>query len=286
LDSNVYAVTGNGRQAVDLDKFEAFFFDLDGTIYTGSKLLPGVESAISSLIQKKKKVMYLTNTSIYTRQDCCTRLRRLGLDPAIDDIVTGGFIASMYLQEHDPNANVYVIGEEALVKELDAFGIRRSDDPLRATHLLVGMDRQFTYEKLRLAMLAVRNGAQLIATNPDPYCPVPDGNIPDTWPIAKAIEAASTLQIHTVTGKPSAYYANKVLQLSGMQADRCLMVGDRLETDILLGKNSGLKTALVLTGVTSINDLALQDIVPDYVLTTLDELCRESAQDIKDGAGR
>ncbi len=257
---------------VDLTSFDAFCFDLDGTIFIGEALLPYVHDTILQLREKGKKIMFLTNTSTQTVVDCQRRLQRLGLEVAIDEIVTAPYIAGMYLQEFYPAANVFVIGEKAMQEELDRFGITRTENPLQATHLLVGLDRTFTYEKLYLGMKAAGNGAQFIVTNPDPCCPVPNDVIPDTWALAKGIEAAGGIKIDVIIGKPSAYYAQKVLQKLGIESERCLMIGDRLETDILLGLNSGMKTALVLTGVTSRDALENHTISPDYVFSTMGDL--------------
>jgi HAD superfamily hydrolase (TIGR01450 family) len=180
----------------------------------------------------------------------------------------------LYFREETPNAKVLAIGEPVMRKELERGYIETTENPTEATHVLVGMDRQFTYEKLRLGMVAIRHGAALIAANPDPYCPTEDGAIPDTWSLAKALEVASQKEICEVVGKPSPYFARKVLERMGVAADRCLMVGDRLETDILFGVNSGMQTALVLTGVSGPKDIKATGIRPRFVLSGLDELIK------------
>lgn len=258
--------------AIDLSQYDAYLFDLDGTIYVGSNLLPGAKEAISLLTQRDKRVMMVTNTSVYTRVDCRERLRSMGIELSVDQIVTAAYMAGLYFQEYYPDAVVYIIGEEALTKEIFGLGIRTTEDPFEATHLLVGMDRSFDYGKLHLGMRAVQNGARLVATNPDPYCPVIEDVIPDTWGIAKAIEAAAASRIDAVTGKPEMFYVKKLLELLNVPAHRCLMIGDRLETDILLGINGGMRTALVLTGVTGKDDLPGSDIRPDYVFADLKQM--------------
>ncbi len=259
---------------MDPSRYEAYFFDLDGTIYTGSELLPGVNEVISRLIQLGKKVMYLTNTTVYTREECRDRLQAMGLEPSIDDIMTAGYVSGMYLKEQQEDVRAFVIGERALEQELDALNIYLTDNPMEATHLVVGLDREFSYAKMTAGMNAVRNGARFIVANPDPFCPVPGGIIPDSWPIAKAIEAASTFDIQVMTGKPSTYYIDRALQLSGLDAGRCLMIGDRLETDMMMGVNSAVHTALVLTGVTGSEGLLKSAIVPHYVFSTLEDLLK------------
>ncbi|MNW25519.1 putative hydrolase YutF [compost metagenome] len=261
---------------LDPSLYEAYFFDLDGTIYTGNDLLPGVSELIPRLQQAGRKVMYLTNTTVYTREQCRLRLQTMGLAPTLDEIVTAGYVAGTYLKEqcNGHNVRAFVIGEQALAQELDGLGIVLTEEPMEATHLVVGLDREFSYAKMAAGMLAARNGAQFIVANPDPFCPVPGGIIPDSWPIAKSIEAASMRDIHVMTGKPSAYYTERALQLSGMEASRCLMIGDRLETDMMMGINSGVHTALVLTGVTGSEELLTSTVVPNYVFATLQDLLK------------
>ncbi|MCM3703157.1 HAD-IIA family hydrolase [Paenibacillus macerans] len=256
----------------DTLSFETYFFDLDGTIFLGDILLPGVQETLCHLRSLNKQVRFLSNTTIRTRRECRDRLLQLGLAAHEEEIVTAGFMSAAYFLESRGAVRVLVAGEQALRDELAAVGVEMTDDPVQASHVLVGMDREFDYGKLHRAMKAVRNGARLIAANPDPNCPVAGDLIPDTWSMVKAIEAASMGAVGEVIGKPSAYFAAKVLEWSGTSGDRCLMVGDRLDTDIVFGASHGMRTALVLTGVASLGDLEQFPVMPDYVWTTLDEL--------------
>jgi phosphoglycolate/pyridoxal phosphate phosphatase family enzyme len=251
--------------------FDGYFFDLDGTILLGDRLLPGVSETLSLLRKRGKRIMFLSNTTTRTRTECQLRLEKLGLEAYMDEVVTAAYAAAVYLRDGDVEPCVFVVGEPAIGDELDGQGVQRTLDPMEATHVLVGMDMHFDYRKLHQALKAVRNGAALIAANPDPNCPIENDVIPDTWSMVKAIEAASCMEISAVIGKPSVYYAVKVLEWSGLKADRCLMVGDRLETDILFGHNHGLRTALVLTGVTSMKDMELFPVQPDYVWSSMHE---------------
>jgi phosphoglycolate/pyridoxal phosphate phosphatase family enzyme len=274
LHEGILRWTGEERQIILLDTalFDAYFFDLDGTIFLGDRLLPGVEETLAALRKNQKKVMFLTNTTVQTREDCRVRLTKLGLEVELEEIMTAAYAAGLYFQDHANQAKVLIVGEPAFESEMKAFPLKLVKEPQEATHVVVGMDRAFTYEKLRLSADAVRHGARLIVANPDPVCPVPGGAIPDTGSLAKAIEIASDASISDVIGKPSLYYAEKVLQQLDVLPERCLMVGDRLETDILLGINSGMKTALVLTGVTSSRELEDSKITPDYIFSTLEAI--------------
>ncbi|MCR8631347.1 HAD-IIA family hydrolase [Paenibacillus sp. N5-1-1-5] len=255
----------------DVIDFEGYFFDLDGTVLLEEQLLPGVLETLEVLRQADKKILFLTNTTTRTRRECQTRLQKLGLEVHLEEIITAAFTSALYLRESHQEPVVFVVGELALVHELEEQELQHTTDPLAATHVLVGMDMSFHYDKLHQAMKAVRNGAALIAANPDPNCPVVGDLIPDTWSMVKAIETASCVTATAVIGKPSKYYGTKVLERSGLPGERCLMVGDRLETDILFGANNGLRTALVLTGVTSEHDMKQSPIKPDYVWTSLND---------------
>ncbi|OXM85685.1 HAD-IIA family hydrolase [Paenibacillus rigui] len=257
----------------DVTDFDGYLFDLDGTVLLGDQLLPGVLEALGALRKAGKTILFLTNTTTRTRRECQLRLQRLGLEAHLDEMLTAAYVSALYLREREGEPRkVFVVGEPALAAELEEQGIPHAADAMEATHVLVGMDMHFHYDKLHQAMKAVRNGAALIAANPDPFCPVDGDVLPDTWSMVKAIEAASCVTPHAVIGKPSKYYGDKVLQSSGLAAERCLMIGDRLETDILFGANNGLRTALVLTGVTSEDDLRRSPIQPDYVWSTLHEI--------------
>ncbi|MBD2847044.1 HAD-IIA family hydrolase [Paenibacillus sp. IB182496] len=253
-------------------EYAAYCFDLDGTVYVGDEPVPGAKRTIDELRRQGKKIRFLTNSSVHTRLDCKRRLQRLGVDCEEEEVLTALHLSGQYFREQAPQASVFLVGEEAMRAQMELSGVAVARAPEHATHVLVGMDRALTYEKLRLGMLAVRAGARLIAVNPDPVCPVPRGWIPDTWTMVRALETASGAVAELVIGKPSRYYANQALRGLGLPPEQCLMVGDRLETDIALGTQSGMATALVLTGVTALAELAHSGLRPTYVLRDMTEL--------------
>ncbi|TQR18667.1 HAD-IIA family hydrolase [Psychrobacillus vulpis] len=255
-----------------IDDFEAYCFDLDGTIYVGNQLLPGVKETIDIIRRNHKKILFITNAPTHTREDCHQLLCSLGVSAELDEVITASSLSATYFLENFPHAIIYIVGERAIKQEFTRNSLNITEDPLEATHVLVGLDRSFTYEKLNSAMNAIRNGAQLIVTNPDPSCPVPGGYMADTLAIAKAIEVASDKSIDQVIGKPSSYYANKIREKLSTSSDKCLIVGDRLETDIMMGKTNNIQTCLVLTGVSSKKDIERTNITPDYIIEDLKEL--------------
>lgn len=257
---------------IQIDDFEAYCFDLDGTIYVGKKLLPNVKETLAKLRRHDKKVLFITNSPTKTREQCQYLLHSLGVQTNVEEILTASFLSAIYFLENYPQAHIYIIGENALKKELSSFSLNITDNPLDASHVLVGLDRYFTYEKLNNAMIALRNGAKLVVTNPDPVCPVPEGYISDTFAIAKAIQVASDTTIHKIIGKPSTFYANKILKKLRLTNDKILIIGDRLETDIIMGKNNQFSTCLVLTGASVKDDIHKTQIIPDYVIRDLSKL--------------
>ncbi|RTE08243.1 HAD-IIA family hydrolase [Paenibacillus whitsoniae] len=256
----------------ELHAFEGYLFDLDGTIYAGNKLLPGVLSTVNWLREQEKAVMFVTNTTIRTKESVQQRLSELGISCEVNEVLTALCVAGKYFQEIEPSANVLMIGETAMEQELARYDVRITENPMLATHVLVGLDRQFTFEKLTAGVNALRNGAKLIAANPDPFCPIDDGVIPDTWSLVKALETASLQKTVRVIGKPSAFYAQKAFELLNIEPSQCLMVGDRLSTDIQFGNSNDMYTALVLTGADAKQDIIQTGIEPDYILQQLSEI--------------
>lgn len=257
---------------VNIADFDAYCFDLDGTIYVGDVILPGVKETIDRLRRYDKKLLFITNTSTQTREECLHRLQKIGISADLDEIITASFLSAVYFFEQFPKAQIYIVGEKAIKDEFSRFSLKVIDNPMEATHVIVGLDYSFNYEKLNLAMNAVRNGAKLVATNLDPCYPVPKGHVSDTLAIAKAIEVASGKKIDNIIGKPSSFYGSKIIEKLKILNNRCLIIGDRLETDIMLGKNNNFRTCLVLTGVTNKKDVEKTKIYPDYIVDNLHSL--------------
>lgn len=260
---------------IELHDYDAYCFDLDGTIYIEDELLPGAKETIEHLRNKGKKILFITNSPTLTREGGQRRLESLGITADLEEMITAPYVSALYFAEEYPMASVFVIGEKAVKEELHHYSIATTENPMEASHVLVGLDRSFTYKHLHKAMNAVRNGAKLIVTNPDPVCPVLGGFIPDTMALAKAIEVASGQGIFAVVGKPYGLYGNKMIEKLGIETDRILVIGDRLETDIQLGITKGFGTCLVLTGVSKRKDLETSEIQPDYIIENLNCMFKE-----------
>lgn len=255
--------------------YDAYIFDLDGTVYLGDALLPTAGATITRLRALGKRTLFLSNNPTKTRADYAARLTQLGLPTAVDDVINSSYVMVNFLRRYHPDARLFVIGEQSIIDELTAAGFALTDDAARVDAVIVSFDRTFDYHKLQVGFDALRNGARFFATNADKYCPVPGGGEPDAGALIAALEACSDVKCEAVVGKPSRYTAETILALTGLPAERCIMTGDRVETDVLLGLNAGMAGALTLTGATTTSDLSIQKIQPTYVLTQLADLLVE-----------
>jgi len=258
--------------------YDAYVFDLDGTVYLGDELLPDAEKTINFLRRAGKRTVFLSNNPTHTRDDYAAKLTRLGLPTPTEDVINSSVVMIDFLHRELPGGRLFVIGEEPILDELRAAGFELTDDIKRIDAVIASFDRTFAYPKLQIAFDAIRAGARFFATNADRFCPVPGGGEPDCGAIIAAIEACSDVSVEVVVGKPSVHTAEAILNLLGLSPERCLMIGDRLETDVKLGLNAGMSSALVLSGVTDLVDLNESDLDPTYVLRGIGDLIPEKCE--------
>lgn len=260
---------------------EAFIFDMDGVLYRGKQALPGVNEIIAALEARGLPYLLATNNSTATPADYVRRMAEYGVTVTESHLQTSATATRDYLKRELPDGAVLLpIGAPALTEQLQAgTTFKITDDPAEdVAAVVVGLDQGFTYESMTRAMKAIRNGARFIATNADATLPVEDGVLPGAGTMIAAIATASGRQ-PTVIGKPETLMMTSAVAQLGTSASKTVMIGDRLDTDILAAARAGLTTALVLTGVTTRDDLAGSDIVPDYVFTDLPAITRELAGD-------
>ena len=252
--------------------YRGFIVDLDGTVYLGERLLPGARAALLALRAAGRRVCFLSNKPIQSRADYAAKLTRLGIPAALDDVINSSYVVARHLAREAPGARCFVIGEPPLVEELRAAGLVPVEDA-RVDYVVVAFDRTFDYRKLDVALQAVkRHGARLVGTNPDRTCPVEDGEIPDAAGMIGAVEGVTGQRVDPIVGKPSPITLEIALDHLGLTAGECAVVGDRLETDIAMGRAFGIATILVLTGITRPGDPEIARWRPDHVLGGLDEL--------------
>jgi len=252
--------------------YDAYIFDLDGTVYLGEAMLDTAVSTLTHLREMGKRTVFLSNNPTHTREEYAAKLTRLGLPTPPEDVINSSYVMADFLQKTMPGVSLFVVGEESLCGELRRAGFELTDEATAVHAVIASFDRTFTYRKLQIAFDAIRHGARFFATNADRYCPVPGGGEPDAAAMIAAIEACTGQQVEAVVGKPSRYMAEAILTLLDLPPERCIMTGDRLETDVLMGLNAGMAGALTLTGATSETALAQSPIQPTYVIRRLSEL--------------
>jgi arabinose operon protein AraL len=269
-----------GEDAPGAAGFDGYIFDLDGTVYRGDHVIDGAAEAIATVRRRGARVLFVSNKPLETREAYAAKLRRLGIPATAEDVVNSSLVMARYLAQSHPGALVYVLGEEPLRCELRAAGLRLRDDPA-VDVIVVSFDRGLTYEKLTIAYQALLRGARFVATNPDRALPVEGGTIPDTAANIAALEASTGRTVEVITGKPYPLMIQAALEPLGLPPEHCLMVGDRLETDIAMGQRAGMWTALVLTGVSTTADVDRLGIRPDFLCASIAEvprLCRPRAR--------
>lgn len=242
-----------------LSSCSTYVFDLDGVMYLGDTPIPHASETVQRLIDAEKSVYFLTNNSGRTRASYQEKLRAVnGLDVPVDRIFTSAYATALYLQHRDGSPrSAFIIGEAGLAQELAEVGGLKvlttpdSAPPDSIDYIVVGIDRQFSYDKLRFAHAAITQGhAQFIATNRDATFPMENGEIPGGGSLVAAVATAVGREPITI-GKPEPHAYEAILRFAGVSAAESTMVGDRLDTDIAVGKRAGARTVLVLTGVTS-----------------------------------
>jgi len=258
--------------------------DLDGVVWRGEELLPGAGEALADVVGRGLDLRYVSNNSTAHRETVSERLAAAGLPAGPERVLTSGFACGRWLRERLPEGSrVMVVGEEGLLRELQeaglaakhALGVAGKADAVPAA-VVVGMDRSFTYRSLAAAQAAVLAGALYVATNDDATFPTTDGLAPGAGAIVAAINA-STQREPVLVGKPGLALAEVLATVTGIPAEETLFVGDRLTTDVAMAKEAGMTAALVLTGVTTEEDLWRAEItrewvLPDHVLGSLEEL--------------
>ena len=257
--------------------YDAYVFDLDGTIYLGDELLPGAQRLIRTLRDHAIPVRFLSNNPTKDPQMYVEKLARLGIPTPLESIANTVVTMTRWLLTHHPEATVFPIAEAPLINALASAGIRMSDDPEQIDIVIASYDRGFDYKKLQIAFDAIwyHKRAFLMGTNPDKYCPFPGGRgEPDCAAIIAAIEACTGTTCRVIVGKPNPITIHESLSGLDIPLDRCVMVGDRLHTDIKMAVDTGMKSALVLTGDSDLSDVQACDPAdrPTWIIERIDHL--------------
>ena len=258
------AVSAGGRV------IRAVALDLDGVVWRGSQVLPGVGEALEDALRRGLDLRYVSNNSTAHRETVSERLAGMGLPAGAERVLTSAFVTGRWLRDRLPLGSlVMVVGESGLVHELERFGFVMAGRD--AEYVVAGWDKTVTYEKLRVATLAVRDGATFVGTNPDKTYPMENDIIPGAGSILAALVAATDVE-PIIVGKPEPIIIQRCLDLTGSAPAETAILGDRLDTDILGGQRAGIGTILVLTGISTRDEAEVWTPRPGLVVSDLTDL--------------
>ncbi|MCS7125655.1 MAG: HAD-IIA family hydrolase [Aigarchaeota archaeon] len=258
-----------------MKKYKALILDLDGCVYVGRRLINGSREALNLFRRRGLKILFLTNNSTLTSEDYALKLKQMGIDSSPEEILTSGEATSLYILKISGPSKILPITEKGFIEYC-----RRVDHKIlsieewkEAQYVVVGLDRDFNYSKLKYAARAIMNGASFLATNTDSTIPSEDGLDPGAGSIVLALRTVVKVD-PIVIGKPSRIIMDLALERLKTKTSEMLVVGDRVETDIVAGKNIGADTALVLSGATRREDLERipPQEKPDYIVENLMKL--------------
>ena len=248
-----------------------FICDMDGVIYHGNKILPGVSEFVNWMQDNDKRFVFLTNSAEKTPHELSMKLGRIGLEVPADNFYTSAMATAAFLNSQKPGCTAYVIGEAALTKALYDQGIYMND--VNPDYVVVGETRSYSFEKIEKAIDLVLKGAKLIGTNPDITGPTERGIMPATGALIAPIEIATGKKAYFV-GKPNPLMLRHGLKKIGCRSSEIAFIGDRMDTDIIAGIESNVDTVLVLSGVTKMEDIDNFPYRPKYIAGGVGDLIK------------
>jgi 4-nitrophenyl phosphatase len=258
-----------------LGNVRCFLLDMDGTFYLGDKLLPGAKEFLHYCETKAINYLFLTNNSSKSAFDYVAKLRNLGVDVTREKILTSGEATCRYLKKEYPGKKINLVGTPALEEEFRQQGIRLTQDAPEV--VVLGFDTTITYARLWKLCDYVRAGLPYIATHPDINCPTEQGYMPDIGAMIAFIAAATGRNPDAVVGKPNSPMLDAILKKINVPLEQIAMIGDRLYTDIAMGKN-GIMTVLVLSGETSAEEALKSEFQADLIVNDLADLLQKIMQ--------
>jgi NagD protein len=241
---------------------KGYICDMDGVIYHGNKLVDGAKEFVNWLKKEHKKFLFLTNSSAKSPKELKQKLSRMGIEVGIEDFFTSAQATASFLASQNPGVGVYVIGESGLINALHDTGFYI--DNVTPTYVVVGESRSYNFEQIEMAVHLVLKGAKLIGTNSDLTGPSDKGVAPACRALIAPIEMATDRKAYFI-GKPNPLIMRHAIQKIGCKLEDTLIIGDRMDTDIIAGIESGIETALVLSGITSRDDLVMFPYQPNHI---------------------
>lgn len=246
-----------------------FLFDLDGTLYLGEQVLEGALTLVEKLRALRKQIFFFTNNSSRSEKDYYEKLSKMGFNPRENEVVMSTHSLVLFLQKKKMKS-IYLVGTPAMKEMLEATGFKHHEQEPEA--VVVGFDKTLTYAKLKRACEVIESGKPFIVTHPDLYCPTNYGREPDCGAFGKILELVTEKKPLAVLGKPHSLMIEEVVRRSKGRKSDFILVGDRLSTDILMAKNAGIESLLVLSGETSQKILKSSRIKPTMLLRSVNDL--------------
>lgn len=254
---------------IDFTAIKGFICDMDGVIYHGNQILPGVREFIQWLQEEHKEYLFLTNNSGYTRRELNQKLARMGLDVPEEHFYTSALATATFLKQQAPGCSVFAIGEAGLLNALYDAGVTMND--VNPDYVVVGEGRAYSLDTLTKATNLVLNGAKLIGANSDVSGPIENGIAPACGALVAPIEMATGKKAY-FCGKPNPLMMRTGLRLLGCHSAEAVMIGDRMDTDVISGMESGMSTVLVLSGVSTRDTLDTYAYRPSIVLNGVGDI--------------
>ncbi|WP_415381976.1 HAD-IIA family hydrolase [Halosimplex sp. TS25] len=265
-------MTDTAEPTRDLSEVRGVIVDLDGTVYRGEGVLPGAADAIAELRSRGIRVCFCSNNPTKTPAEYVDRLAGMGIEADESMILPASTVTRDFLRDHNADDPTYLVGSASLADYLRESGQHLVEDPAEASVFVSSWDETFDYAAMTDALAGIDDGTTFLGTDPDRTIPTADGFVPGSGAITGAIARTVGREPDRVLGKPSPEATADALDRLGVPAENCLVVGDRLDTDLAMGARNGMATALVLTGVSDRADAAESEVDPDFVLDSLADL--------------
>ena len=250
---------------------KGYICDMDGVIYHGDRLVEGAKEFVDWLKNQNKSFLFLTNSSAKSPKELKQKLARMGIDVGIEHFLTSAQATASFMASQNPNVGVFVIGESGLINALHDAGFYI--DQVNPMYVVVGESRTYNFEQIETAVHLVLGGAKLIGTNSDLTGPSEKGIVPACRALVAPIEMATGRHAYFI-GKPNPLMMRHAIKKIGCKLEDTLIIGDRMDTDIIAGIESDIETALVLSGITRREDLAMYPYQPNYILDKAADIMR------------
>lgn len=246
-----------------------FLIDMDGVLIHGTELVPGANNFIQSLIDDNRKFLILTNNPLYTTRDLSHRLQMTGLNISQEQIYTSAMATANFLAKQRPEGTAFVIGETGLTEAIHAVGYVQTE--IKPDYVVLGETNTYSFDQVTKAIRLIADGARFVATNPDPIGPTEAGIVPACGSMAALIERA-TGKSPIYIGKPNPLMMRSALNYLGVHSEDSIMIGDRMDTDVLSGLSAGMETVLVLSGLTNLEMTGNYPYRPNYIFNSVAEI--------------